>query len=136
MALPSQSLDRRLDAGLAWLGLAWLGDEWGLDERSRKPAAPSMRKRSTHLATVLGVVRNSRAAQAFDRPRRSRCAPSPLDLSASETHSRTFHSVLPESPRCGDIRVHRSNRMHNLLKDHTLAKAPLNFLPWVGSADS
>ena len=47
--------------------MAWLGDEWGLDERSRKPARPSIRKRSTHLSTVLGVVWNRRAAAAFDR---------------------------------------------------------------------
>jgi hypothetical protein len=59
---------RKASTAAQTAGRAWLGDEWGLDERSRKPATPSMRKRSTHLATVLGVVRNSRAAEAFDRP--------------------------------------------------------------------
>jgi hypothetical protein len=49
-------------------GAVWLGDERGFDDRSCKPASPSARKRSTHLATVFGVVLNRRAAEAFDRP--------------------------------------------------------------------
>jgi hypothetical protein len=52
-----------------WVGMseAWLGDERGRDERSCKPTTPSARKRSTHLATVFGVVSNWRAAAAFDK---------------------------------------------------------------------
>ena len=37
-----------------------------LEERSRKPAIPSARKRSTHLATVFDVMLNRRAASAFE----------------------------------------------------------------------
>src|SRR5262249_2692809 len=46
----------------------WLADERGLEERSGEPFTPSLRKRSTHLATVFGVVLNWRAAAAFDIP--------------------------------------------------------------------
>src|SRR6185437_270898 len=49
-------------------GAVWLGDERGLEERSRNPSTPSARKRLTHLATVLGVVLNWRAATALLSP--------------------------------------------------------------------
>jgi hypothetical protein len=37
-------------------GVAWLGEECGLDDRSRKPSAPSASNRAIHLATVFAVV--------------------------------------------------------------------------------
>ena len=46
----------------------WPGNEWGREDRSRKPATPSVRKRLTHLATVFGVVLNWRAAAAWLSP--------------------------------------------------------------------
>ncbi len=49
-------------------GAVWLGDERGLDERSFKSSMPPARKRSTHLATILGVVLNWRAAAALESP--------------------------------------------------------------------
>jgi len=90
-----------------------LAMNWGLDERSRKPAKPSMRKRSTHLATILGVVWKARAAAAFARPPspgrlRSRCPPSPLDLSASGTHSRACPFG---SPRITEVWRHQPSRL-------------------------
>jgi hypothetical protein len=98
----------------------WLGDEWGRDERSCKPATPPRRKRATHLATVFDVVWNARAAAAFDRP------PS---ITLRAIASRPFGvraaflcvsiRLLRESLRFGDISVHGSNRMDNLLKAHS-----------------
>jgi len=71
-AKPRPPRKRRAALGLAMsLDFAMsldLAMNWGLDERSRKPATPSMRKRSTHLATILGVVWKARAAAAFARP--------------------------------------------------------------------
>jgi hypothetical protein len=48
-----------------WLMGFGLAMKWGREDRSRKPATPSVRKRSTHLATVFGVVLNWRAAAAL-----------------------------------------------------------------------
>src|ERR1700676_509777 len=49
-------------------GSVWLGNERGLEERSCNPSTPSARNRLTHLATILGVMLNWRAAAAWLRP--------------------------------------------------------------------
>ena len=38
----------------------WPGNEWGREERSRSPSTPSVRKRVTHLATIVGDVELAR----------------------------------------------------------------------------
>jgi len=45
-----------------------LGNERGLEERSSNPSTPCARKRLTHLATVLALVLNFRAAAALLSP--------------------------------------------------------------------
>jgi hypothetical protein len=63
VALATQSLD-----GIAGGERSLARHERGLEDRSRKPAAPPALKRLTHLETVFGVVLNQRAAAAADRP--------------------------------------------------------------------
>ena len=46
----------------------WLDNDSGREERSCSPAAPSVRKRSTHLPTVLWDVWKRCAASALVRP--------------------------------------------------------------------
>jgi hypothetical protein len=69
------------------------------------------------LATVFGVVWNARAAAAFDEPPSitlRAIAPRPWGRKGGILMR--VHSVLSESLRFGDISVHRSDRMDNLLK--------------------
>jgi hypothetical protein len=73
----------------------------------------------THLATDFGVTLNRRAAAALD---------SPQSITARTITSRPLGvkgaflwmsiQALRESLRFGDISVHGSNRMDNLLKAH------------------
>jgi hypothetical protein len=70
------------DGGRA-AGGVWLGDEWGREERSPKLSMPSASKRSTHLATVFGVVLNRRTAAAWSNRHPRPRASSLLDLWAS-----------------------------------------------------
>src|SRR3981189_2203272 len=53
VALAAQCLDYG-----ACGGAVSLGNERGLEERSRNPSTPSVRNRSTHLATIFGVMLN------------------------------------------------------------------------------
>jgi hypothetical protein len=56
ICLPVRRCRRKFSMTALVAGDVWLGDERGLDERSRKPFTPSALNRSTHLATVFGVV--------------------------------------------------------------------------------
>jgi hypothetical protein len=58
ICLPVWRCRRKASTATHVAGGVWLGNESGLEERSRKPSMPSARKRSTHLATVPGVVLN------------------------------------------------------------------------------
>src|SRR5262245_38461082 len=98
-------LRRRASTVSAVASGVWLGNEWGRDGRSRKPSTPSSRKRASHLATVLGVVLNWRAASALE---------SPLSTTARTMSSRplgvsrallwvSIRFVPRESLRFGDI---------------------------------
>jgi hypothetical protein len=58
ICLPVQRCRRKASTAAQVAGAVWLGNERGLDERSRNPPTPSAWKRSTHLATVFGVVLN------------------------------------------------------------------------------
>src|SRR3979490_2910481 len=100
-------------------GAVWLGNERGLEERSRKPSTPPARNRSTHLATVFGVVLNWRAAAALlspfpttDRTMASR----PLGVRGAFL----WVSIRFSANRWwfGDFRVPGRGRMDNLLKAH------------------
>ena len=78
-----------------------------------------MRKRSTHLSTVLGVVWNRRAAAAFDRPPSITLrAIASRPFGVRDAFSCMSIRFSRESLRFGDISVYGSNRMDNLLKDH------------------
>src|SRR5260221_3246865 len=68
MCLPVWRCRRKASTAVHLDGGVWLGNERGLEERSRNPSTPSARKRSTHLATVFGVVLNWRAGAALDYP--------------------------------------------------------------------
>jgi hypothetical protein len=101
-------------------GAVWLGDECGLEERSCKPTTALARKRATHLATVFGVVLNRRAAAAFDTPPSiTRRAIASRPFGVRDAFLCVSIRLLRESLRFGDISVHGSNRMDNLLKAHS-----------------
>src|SRR5260370_34862016 len=68
MCLPVWRCRRKASTAVHLDGGVWLGNERGLEERSRNPSTPSARKRSTHLATVFGVVLNWRPAAASVTP--------------------------------------------------------------------
>src|ERR1700716_54715 len=68
ICLPVWRSRRKASTAAYVAGVGWLGGERGLDERSSKPSTPSTRKRSPHLATVLDVVLNWRAAAALLNP--------------------------------------------------------------------
>jgi hypothetical protein len=110
---------RKASTAAQTAGAVWLGDERGFDERSCKPATPSARKRPTHLATVFGVVLNSPAAAAFDRPPSITLrAIASRPFGVSDAFLCVSIRFSRESLTFGDISVHASNRMDNLLKDH------------------
>ncbi len=66
--MPVWRCRRKASTAAQIVGVVWLGEESGLEERSCKPSTPSASNRLVHLATVLGVVLNRRAASALDRP--------------------------------------------------------------------
>src|SRR3982074_1974938 len=70
LAVPARRR-RKASTAVQVASAVWPGDERGLEDRSRKPSAPSALKRSTHLATVFGVVLNGRTAGAFLSPPRT-----------------------------------------------------------------
>ena len=111
---------RNLSTASAVASEIWLGDERGFEERSRKPTTPSALKRATHLATVLGVVLNWRAAAALLSPLLHDGADHVLSTFGREAGIVVgVHSVPRRMLRSGDISVPGPDRMDNLLKVHS-----------------
>ena len=107
ICLPVWRCLRKASTAAQTAGVAWLGEESGLEERSCKPSTPSASNRSTHLATVLGVVLNWRAAAALDVRPPPPHEPSSLDLWASKAHS----CACPFGPlRITDVWRHQRSR--------------------------
>jgi len=116
MALPAQSLDRRAGGGR---GLAWRGMRPGATvHQTRRPLGlKTVHPFGDGLGRRVELARGDGLRQApFYYAARHR-------LSTFRRKRRILvrvHSVLPaKSLTFGDISVHASNRMDNLLKDHT-----------------
>src|SRR5712671_2158656 len=120
ICLPVWRWRRKTSTTAHVVGAVWLGNERGLEERSRKPSTPPARNRSTHLATVFGVVLNWRAAAAL---------PSPPSITHRTMASRPFGvrgAFLWVSIRSllGTLKLRNlsflgPDRMDNLLKAHS-----------------
>src|SRR3984893_9994777 len=101
-------------------GAVWLGNERGLEERSCNPSTPSARNRSTHLATILGVMLNWRAAAAWLRPPSvtlRTIASRPLGVRGAFLW--LFIWSLRGTLKLRNLSFLGSDQMDNLLKDHS-----------------
>ena len=101
---PVQRCRRKASTAAAVAGAVGLGIELGRDERSCKPSNSLGPETLTHLATVFGVM----AAQPLVwTGRRSRRAPSSLDLWASKAHPCGYPFG---SPRITEVWRHQRSR--------------------------
>src|SRR3984957_6921019 len=119
ICLPVQRCRRKASTMAHVAGAAWLGNERGLEERSRKPSTPSARNRSTHLATVLGVVLNWRAAAALLSPASTDRTMASRPFGVSGAFLWVFIWSLRGILKLRNLSFLGSNQMDNLLKDHT-----------------
>src|SRR6202049_1932763 len=99
-------------------GAVWLGNERGLEERARKPSTPPVRNRSTHLATVFGVVLTWRAAAALLSPASTHRTMASRPFGVREAFLWLVLSSLTRTLTVLHISFHGSDQMDNLLKDH------------------
>src|SRR5580698_4469475 len=95
-----------------WAGVVWLGDECGRDALRLETADPL----GDGLRRRIELMRSGRLGKAaFNHASRHRLSTSGRERGILMR----VHSVLRESLRFGDISVHRSDRMDNLLKAHS-----------------
>ena len=98
----------------------WLGDERGFEDRSRKPTTPCALKRSSHLATVLGVVLKFRAAAALvSLPSSTVRTMSSRPFGVRRALLWTFIRSPGVKLVCGNFSFPGPDRMDNLLKVHS-----------------
>jgi hypothetical protein len=100
-------------------GAVWLGNERGLEERSRKPSTPPARNRSTHLATVFGVVLNWRAAAALLNPASTQRAMASRPFGVRGAFLWLFIWSLRGTLKLRNLSFLGSVQMDNLLKAHS-----------------
>ena len=96
----------------------WPGNEWGREERSRSPSTPSVRKRVTHLATIVGDVELARGC-GLAEPSFNNTAHHGLSTFGRKG-AFLWVSIRFSANRWwfGDFSVPGLGRMDNLLKAH------------------
>jgi len=101
-----------------WQALFGLSNERGLEERSRKPSTPPARNRSTHLATVFGVVLNRRAAAALLSPASTHRTMASRPFGVRGAFLWLFIWSLRGTLKLRNLSFLGSDQMDNLLKAH------------------
>src|ERR1700733_968133 len=118
ICLPVQRCRRKASTTAHVAGAVWLGNERGREERSRKPSTPLARNRSTHLATILGVTLNWRAAAALLNPASTHRTMASRPFGVRGAFLWLFIWSLRGTLKLRNLSFLGSDQMDNLLKAH------------------